>query len=85
MSAQVVVVTGASGGIGRAVARAFGARGATVALLARGEKGLAGAARDVRAGGGRRPGRSRSTSPTRRRWTPPPTGSRTSSARSTSG
>ena len=52
MAAQVVVVTGASGGIGRAVATAFGARGASVALLARGEKGLAGAARDVRAGGG---------------------------------
>ena len=52
MTAQVVVVTGASGGIGRAVATAFGARGARVALLARGEKGLAGAARDVRAGGG---------------------------------
>src|SRR5580765_4232391 len=52
MTAQVVVVTGASGGIGRAVATAFGARGARVALLALGEKGLAGAARDVRAGGG---------------------------------
>jgi len=52
MTAQVVVVTGASGGIGRAVATAFGARGASVALLARGEKGLAGAAQDVRAGGG---------------------------------
>jgi len=52
MAAQVVVVTGASGGIGRAVAKAFGARGARVALLARGEKGLAGAAGDVHAGGG---------------------------------
>jgi len=50
---QVVVVTGASGGIGRATAAAFGARGATVALLARGEAGLAGAARDVEAAGGR--------------------------------
>jgi len=50
---QVVVITGASGGIGRATATAFGARGATVALLARGEAGLAGAARDVEAAGGR--------------------------------
>src|ERR1700710_867503 len=52
MSAQVVVVTGASGGIGRAVAQAYGARGARVALLARGEQGLAGAAEDVRRAGG---------------------------------
>src|SRR5690349_1076020 len=49
---ETVVVTGASGGIGRAVATAFGARGARVALLARGEAGLAGAARDVERGGG---------------------------------
>jgi NAD(P)-dependent dehydrogenase (short-subunit alcohol dehydrogenase family) len=52
MTPQVVVVTGASGGIGRAVASAFGARGARVAMLARGESGLTGAAQDVRAGGG---------------------------------
>ena len=49
---QVVVVTGASGGIGRAVAHAFGARGAKVALIARGELGLQGAAKDVEAAGG---------------------------------
>jgi NAD(P)-dependent dehydrogenase (short-subunit alcohol dehydrogenase family) len=49
---QVVVVTGSSGGIGRATALAFAARGAKVALLARGEEGLAGAARDVEAAGG---------------------------------
>jgi NAD(P)-dependent dehydrogenase (short-subunit alcohol dehydrogenase family) len=47
------VVTGASGGIGRATAKAFGARGAFVGLVARGEKGLAGAARDVEAAGGK--------------------------------
>ncbi len=51
--AQIVVVTGASGGVGRAVARRFAARGATVALLARGEKGLEAAARDVETRGGR--------------------------------
>ncbi|MFL6141140.1 MAG: SDR family oxidoreductase [Labedaea sp.] len=49
---KVVVVTGASGGIGRAAARAFAARGDRVALLARGEQGLAGAAEDVVAAGG---------------------------------
>jgi NAD(P)-dependent dehydrogenase (short-subunit alcohol dehydrogenase family) len=49
---QVVVVTGASGGIGRATARAFAARGAKVALLARGEDGLQQAAKEVEAEGG---------------------------------
>lgn len=49
---QVVVVTGASGGIGRAVAEEFGRRGARVALLARGTEGLLGAARDVEKAGG---------------------------------
>ena len=49
---RTVVVTGASGGVGRATARAFAAQGARVALLARGEDGLAGAAEDVRRAGG---------------------------------
>ena len=53
MPSQIVVVTGASGGIGRAVAQAYGGRGCTVALLARGEEGLAAAARDVESAGGR--------------------------------
>lgn len=52
MNRQTVVVTGATGGVGRAVATAFGARGAKVALLARGEAGLDAAARDVEARGG---------------------------------
>ena len=47
------MVTGASGGIGRATAVAFGARDDSVALLARGESGLAGAALEVEAAGGR--------------------------------
>ncbi|MBV8540655.1 MAG: SDR family oxidoreductase [Pseudonocardiales bacterium] len=49
---QVVVITGASAGIARATARAFGARGAQVALLARGQAGLDGAAKDVENAGG---------------------------------
>ncbi|CAJ1507802.1 MULTISPECIES: SDR family oxidoreductase [Mycobacteriaceae] len=49
---QTVVVTGASAGIGRAVAQLYGKRGANVALLARGEAGLRGAARDVEEAGG---------------------------------
>lgn len=49
---QVVVITGASAGIGRATAQAFGGRGAKVALLARGQAGLDGAARDVQNAGG---------------------------------
>src|SRR5690606_11559847 len=47
-----VVITGASAGIGRAVARAFGAQGARVALLARGQERLLAAAREIRALGG---------------------------------
>ncbi|WP_344569998.1 SDR family oxidoreductase [Streptomyces axinellae] len=49
---RVVVVTGASAGVGRATARAFGAQGAAVALIARGEEGLERAAEDVREAGG---------------------------------
>jgi NAD(P)-dependent dehydrogenase (short-subunit alcohol dehydrogenase family) len=37
---EVIVITGASGGIGRAVARAFAAPGVRIALLARGARGL---------------------------------------------
>ncbi|MFJ4622103.1 SDR family oxidoreductase [Streptomyces sp. NPDC088812] len=47
-----MVVTGASGGVGRATARAFAARGDRVALLARGREGLAAAADDVQRTGG---------------------------------
>lgn len=51
--AEVVVITGASGGVGRAAARRFAADGAKVALLARGRKGLEGAAREVEHAGGK--------------------------------
>lgn len=49
---EVVVITGASGGVGRATARRFGAEGARVALLARGRRGLEAAAREVEQEGG---------------------------------
>lgn len=50
---EVVVITGASAGVGRATARAFAARGARVGLVARGHEGLDGARRDVQQEGAR--------------------------------
>lgn len=48
----VVVVTGASAGLGRAIVREFAREGARIGLIARGEEGLKGAKRDVEAMGG---------------------------------
>src|SRR2546421_399448 len=50
---EVVVITGASAGLGRATARAFAREGAHIGLLARGRDGLEGARRDVERLGGR--------------------------------
>jgi NAD(P)-dependent dehydrogenase (short-subunit alcohol dehydrogenase family) len=50
---QVVVVTGASAGLGRAIACAWARRGARIALLARGADGLEAARREVEDLGGR--------------------------------
>jgi NAD(P)-dependent dehydrogenase (short-subunit alcohol dehydrogenase family) len=44
---EVVVITGASGGIGRAAVREFAKRGVRLALVARGEAGLEAARRDA--------------------------------------
>jgi NAD(P)-dependent dehydrogenase (short-subunit alcohol dehydrogenase family) len=52
VSDQVIVVTGASSGVGRAVARAAGKRGAKVVVAARGEDGLNAAVEEIERGGG---------------------------------
>jgi NAD(P)-dependent dehydrogenase (short-subunit alcohol dehydrogenase family) len=51
--AEVVVVTGASAGVGRATVQAFAKRGAHIGLLARGKDGLEGAQRDAERLGGK--------------------------------
>jgi NAD(P)-dependent dehydrogenase (short-subunit alcohol dehydrogenase family) len=50
---EVVVITGASAGVGRATVRKFARNGARIGLLARGQAGLEGARRDVEELGGR--------------------------------
>ncbi len=50
---EVVVITGASAGVGRATVQAFARRGAHIGLLARGEEGLEGARKEVESMGGK--------------------------------
>lgn len=52
LEGHVVVVTGASAGLGRALAREFAAHGATLALLARGQDGLNAAVAEIEDAGG---------------------------------
>src|SRR5438067_6703761 len=52
MQQEIVVITGASAGVGRATAQAFGRRKARVGLIARGRAGLEGAKREIEAAGG---------------------------------
>src|SRR5581483_11864880 len=49
---EVVVITGASAGVGRATARAFGRRKARVGLIARGRDGLEAAKQEIEELGG---------------------------------
>ncbi len=49
---RVIVVTGASGGVGRALVRRLGRQGAKIGLLARGRDGLEAARLEVEAAGG---------------------------------
>jgi len=50
---KVVVITGATSGVGRAAVRAFAEKGYDVGLLARGREGLDGATKEVERAGGR--------------------------------
>ena len=50
---EIVVVTGASAGVGRATVREFVKRGAHIGLIARGRDGLDGACAEVKAAGGK--------------------------------
>lgn len=50
---RVVVVTGASAGLGRSIVQEFAKKGADVALIARGVEGLEAAKREVEEAGGR--------------------------------
>jgi short-subunit dehydrogenase len=50
---EVVVITGASAGVGRAIVRKFADRGAHIGLLARGHAGLEGACKDVEEASGK--------------------------------
>jgi short-subunit dehydrogenase len=52
-SPEVVVITGASGGVGRAVAHRFARAGAAIGLIARGQAGLEATVEEVQRLGGR--------------------------------
>lgn len=53
MTDEIVVITGASSGIGRATVRRFARPGVSIGLIARGRDGLEAARREVEAAGGR--------------------------------
>ena len=51
MRDEVIVITGASAGLGRATAREFGRHGAKIGLIARGIEGLEAAKREIESAG----------------------------------
>ncbi|MDQ0601877.1 hypothetical protein QF037_006222 [Streptomyces canus] len=63
LAGKVVMITGASSGIGEAAARLFAAEGAAVVLMARREKALDQLAEEIAAAGGRRSARATSRTP----------------------
>ena len=85
LEGKVVVITGASAGVGRATARELAARGAHVGLIARGAERPRGRRRGGRGAGGARLRRARRRRRRRAGRARPPRGSRPSSARSTCG
>jgi NADP-dependent 3-hydroxy acid dehydrogenase YdfG len=52
-ASEVVVITGASAGVGRATVRAFAKRGASIGLVARGRAGLEATRQEVEELGGK--------------------------------
>ena len=82
---RVVVITGASAGVGRATVRAFARAGRSIGLLARGRDGLEAARREVEALGGQALVSADRRRRPRRRSRPPPRPSSGPSGRSTSG
>ena len=81
---EVVVVTGASAGVGRAIACEFAEHGVPVALLARSLDGLEGAQKDAERLGGRASPFRRMSSTTSK-WNRPQRWSRENWTRSTCG
>jgi NADP-dependent 3-hydroxy acid dehydrogenase YdfG len=69
---EVIVITGASAGVGRATARIFAGQGTRIGLIARGRDGLEGTRREVEELGGQSARAARRRGGRRNRWKPQP-------------